>query len=94
MIRISKNVNKVVSITRQLKVDYDNDFIIDVTSFIIIPGVTIYNSIYQVDNNLIFSEQSGGLLVVVFATESDLDRFFVQLMRDIKINQIVNVDTK
>lgn len=63
---------------------------IDIDSFIIIPGVTIYNSIYQRGNKLIFEEQTGAQLIVDFLTEGDVDRFFIQISRDQKIDQIVN----
>ena len=89
MIRISSNTNKVVSIKRYYK---ENDDSVDVDSFLIIPGVTIYNSIYQRSNTLVFVERTGNSLIIEFISEGDVERFFIQLMRDNKISQLINVD--
>jgi hypothetical protein len=32
--------------------------------------------------------------VIEFTTEGELDRFFTVLMREIKLNQLINVETK
>jgi|SaaInlV_100m_DNA_2_1039680.scaffolds.fasta_scaffold04730_5 hypothetical protein len=92
MIRISNNTSKVISIKRYYK---ETDDSTDVDSFVIIPGVTIYSSIYQRKNTLVFVEQTGNSLIVEFLSEGDLERFFIQLMRDTKLNQLMyNVDPK
>ena len=69
------------------------DFEID--SFVIIPGVTQYKNIYTNANWLFFSQEDYGQSIVIeFTTEGELDRFFTMLMRDIKLNQLINVETK
>ena len=96
MLRISKNTNKIVSIQLCTKevVDpsYKNP---ELDSFIIIPGVTQYNHIYSTGNWIVFDSHDS-YIGVQFSNVADLERFFIQLMRDIKINQITNisVDTK
>ena len=87
MIRISNNTSKVISIKRYYK---ETDDSTDVDSFVIIPGVTIYSSIYQRKNTLVFVEQTGNSLIVEFLSEGDLERFFIQLMRDTKLNQLID----
>ena len=67
---------------------------VDIDSFLIIPGVTNYSSIYSVGNSLRFIEGSGNSITVDFNSEGDLERFFTQLMREIKLNQITNVESK
>lgn len=92
MIKVSSNFNKIVSIKRHFRENGD-DVIID--SFLIIPGVTIYNSIYQRSNTLVFVEQTGNSLLVEFLTEGDVERYYTQLLRDTKLNQLMNnVDPK
>ena len=88
MIRISNNTNNIVSIKRIFS---DIESWCDIDSFFIIPGITIYNSIYQIKNTIIFSENSGSDIEVMFNSSSDLERFFVQFMRDIKLNHVLNV---
>lgn len=82
MLRISKNMGKITSMKR-------GDFEID--SFVIIPGVTQYQHIYTKGNWIIFDGKSS-YIGVEFTSDSDLERFFVQLMREIKLNQITNVN--
>lgn len=88
MIRISKG-NKVQ------KIMIGNS---EVSSVFIIPGVTNYTNIFTYGNILCLSndkqEESANIF---FINESDLERFVVQLMNDMKnistpIN--VNVETK
>ena len=98
MLRISKNTHNIVSINISTKEQVpDNYTPPEIDSFIIIPGVTSYNHIYQKDNWLIF-DASDSYISVHFLSDSDLERFFIQLLRDIKLNQITNlnidVDTK
>jgi len=86
MLRITKNMGKISSIKL-------GDFEID--SFVIIPGVTQYKNIYTNANWLFFSQEDYGQSIVIeFTTEGELDRFFTMLMRDIKLNQLINVETK
>lgn len=69
------------------------DFAID--SFVIIPGVTQYKNIYTTENWLFFAQEDyKHNIVVEFVNEGELDRFFTMLMREIKLNQLINVETK
>ena len=69
------------------------DFPID--SFVIIPGVTTYKTIYTNANWLFFSQEDYKQSIVIeFVNEGELDRFFTMLMREIKLNQLINVETK
>ena len=94
MLRITKNTNKIVSIQLCTKdvVDpsYKNP---ELDSFVIIPGVTQYNHIYSTGNWLVFDSHDS-YIGVQFSNESDLDRFFTMLMREIKLNQLINVESK
>lgn len=91
MLRITKNTNKVVSIIASTKESVPEGYKpADVDSFIIIPGVTQYNHIYSKGNWIIFDSHDT-YIGVEFSSEADLERFFIQLMRDIKLNQITNV---
>lgn len=81
MWRISKETNKIKSIKRG---DYDID------SVIVIPGVCSYENIYTKQNFLYFSNSDWTKSIVVeFISEGDLDRFFTQLSRENKLNQIL-----
>lgn len=91
MLRITKNTGKISSI-RRIFMDCDDH--IDIDSFLIIPGVTAYVSIYSIGNSLKFIEVSNNSIIVEFNSEGDLERFFTQLMRDIKLNQITNVNVE
>lgn len=94
MLRISKNSNKIVSIVIGTKEVMDEGYEpSEIDSFVIIPGVTQYNHIYSKNNWLIFDSKDT-YLSVQFSNENDLERFFIQLMRDIKINQITNVSVE
>ena len=86
MLRISKNMGKISSMKR-------GNFEID--SFVIIPSVTQYKNIYT-NLNLLFFDQGDykQSIVVEFVNEGELDRFFTVLMREIKLNQLINVETK
>jgi hypothetical protein len=69
------------------------DFPID--SFIIIPGVTEYKNIYTNGNYLFFDQgEHKQSITIEFVNEGELDRFFTMLMREIKLNQLINVETK
>jgi hypothetical protein len=65
----------------------------ELDSFIIIPGVTQYNHIYSTNNWICFDNKDS-YIAVEFASEGELDRFFTMLMREIKLNQLINVETK
>jgi len=85
MWRISKESYRIKSLKRG---DYDID------SIIIIPGVSSYENIYTKQNFLYFSNNDYTKSIVIeFISEGDLDRFFAQIMRENKINQILG-DTK
>jgi hypothetical protein len=86
MLRITKNMGKINSMKK-------GDFPID--SFVIIPGVTQYKNIYTNENWLFFSQDDYKQSIVIeFVNEGELDRFFTMLMREIKLNQLINVETK
>ena len=96
MLRISKNTNKIVSIQFSTKQEVPEGYTpTEIDSFVIIPGVTTYNNIYTKENWIVFDSHDS-YIGVQFSNVADLERFFIQLMRDIKINQITNisVDTK
>lgn len=94
MLKISKNTNKIVSIRIGSNTEEpENHKLPEIDSFIIIPGVTIYNHIYSKVNWLIFHGRDS-YIYVEFLSETDLERFFNQLMRDIKLNQIINVSVE
>jgi hypothetical protein len=67
----------------------------ELDSFVIIPGVTNYNHIYSKDKWIVFDSKDS-YIGIEFNSPSDLERYFIQLLRDIKLNQITNVsiDTK
>ena len=96
MLRISKDTNRIVSIKwftkEEVETGYNGN---EIDSIAIIPGVTQYQHIYTKGNWIVFDSRTS-YVGVEFNSESDLERFFVQLMRDIKLNQITNVsvDTK
>jgi hypothetical protein len=86
MLRITKNMGKIISMKR-------GDFPID--SFVIIPGVTHYKNIYTNGNYLFFSQEDYKQSITIeFTNEGELDRFFTMLMREIKLNQLINVEAK
>ena len=92
MLRISSNTNNISCIKWFTKDTIDSKYegnIID--SFVIIPGVTQYQHIYTKDNWIVF-DSSSSYIGVAFNSESDLERYFVKLLREIKLNQITNVN--
>lgn len=96
MLRISKNTPKVISLKWLTKEKMDPGYQgTDIDSFVLIPGVTNYKHIYSSGRWIVFDTDNSSI-GVEFTSEGDLERFFIQLMRDIKLNQItnVNVDTK
>ncbi len=84
MFRISKISHNIISIL--IKYDVGEG---SVDSLFIIPGVTYYKNIYSIKNYLVL-ENDNSSVSVEFKTEADLEKFFIQLMRDIKIDKIVN----
>lgn len=92
MIRITKNTPKIVSIKwvtkEEMEPAYSGN---DIDSFVIIPGVTNYQHIYSSKKYLCFDSKTS-YIAVEFTSEADLERYFIQLMREIKINQITNVN--
>lgn len=85
MWRISKESYRIKSLKRVGK---------EIDSIIIIPGVSTYENIYTKQNFLYFSNNDYTKSIVIeFISEGDLDRFFTQMMRENKLNQILG-DTK
>lgn len=98
MLRITKETSKVVSIKWYTKEEVDPGYQgNDIDSVIIIPGVTQYQHIYTSGKFLCFDSKNS-YIGVEFNSETDLERYFIQFMREIKLNQITNinfdVDTK
>jgi hypothetical protein len=98
MLRITKTTPKVVSIKWHTKEEVDPGYVgNEIDSFVIIPGVTNYQHIYSSNKYLCFDSRNS-YITIEFSSEADLERFFVQMMREIKLNQITNVsvdvDTK
>jgi hypothetical protein len=94
MLRITKTTPKVVSIKWFTKEEVDSGYKgSEIDSITIISGVTQYQHIYSSSNFLILDSKDS-YIAVEFTSEADLERYFVQLMREIKLNQIthVNVD--
>lgn len=91
MLRITKNMGRINNIIRTKS---DGMLSNEIDSFIIIPGVTTYTSIYSVGNRLNFVELTGGVIEMEFTTDGDLERFFSKLMREVKLNQLlyINID--
>jgi hypothetical protein len=91
MLRISKR-NGIQSIKWYTKEDMDPAYNgTELDSFVIIPGVTHYQHIYTSNKYICFDSKSS-YISVEFNSESDLERYFIQLMREIKLNQITNVN--
>jgi hypothetical protein len=81
MLRISKNSGRIEAIKRNSQ---------NIDSFVIIPGVTTYSSIFSQGKVLWFTSlDPSSTITLYFTTDSDLERFFTTLLRDIKINQIL-----
>jgi hypothetical protein len=92
MIRISKTTQKVSDLRWFTKEEIDMNYKgTEIDSFVIIPGVTQYQHIYSSKNWLIFDSKTS-YIGVQFTSEADLERYFIQIMREIKLNQITNVN--
>jgi hypothetical protein len=91
MLRITKS-NGVQSIKWFTKEEMDPVYNgTDLDSFVIIPGVTHYQHIYTANNYICFDSEKS-YIAVEFGSESDLERYFIQLLREIKLNQITNIN--
>jgi hypothetical protein len=102
MIRITKNSGKINCIKILTKQEMEvHVFIltlndpgyngVDIDSFLIVPGVTQYKHIYSSNEYLIF-DSNDNYIYVEFASVADLERYFSQLMREIKLNQILDIN--
>ncbi len=92
MIRITKNTSRVSNLKWFTKAEVDPGYEgNEIDSFVIIPGVTNYNHIYTMGQWLCF-DSDNSYIGVQFNSEADLERYFVQLIREIKLNQITNVN--
>ena len=98
MLRVTKNAD-IVTIKwftkeKSADINYEGS---ESDSFLIIPGVTNYNHIYSKDNWIVF-DGNESYLGIEFKSIILLERYFVQLITEIKLNQIINVsvdvDTK
>jgi hypothetical protein len=91
MLRITKS-NGVQSIKWFTKEEMDPVYNgTDLDSFVIIPGVTHYQHIYTANNYICFDSEKS-YIAVEFGSEADLERYFIQLLREIKLNQITNIN--
>ena len=90
MLRITKNMGRITSMSRT-PLDYSK-MASNIDSLLIIPNVTNYSSIYSIDRRLVFVELSGSVVEIEFVTEGDLERFFSQLMREVKLSQILDIN--
>ena len=92
MLRITKITPKVVNLKwftkEEMGLNYKGT---EIDSVVIIPGVTQYQHIYSSKNWLVF-DSAKSYIGVQFSSEADLERYFIQLMREIKLNQITNVN--
>ena len=82
MWRISNGQWKIVSITKGQQ---------EIDGFVIIPGVTYYQSITIKGSSLVFGNEAWTESIsVYFKTEGDLERFLTGFERDFKIDQVLN----
>lgn len=92
MIRVTKNSGKINCIKILTKQEMDPGYNgSDIDSFLIVPGVTQYKHIYSSNEYLIF-DSTDNYIYVEFASVADLERYFSQLMREIKLNQILDIN--
>lgn len=92
MLRITKSNPKMTSIKWFTKQEVESTYQgNDIDSFVIIPGVTQYQHIYTKGNWMVFDSENS-YIGIEFCSEADLERYFIQLMREIKLNQITNVN--
>ena len=95
MLRINSNSRNIKSIKRYYCVG-NAQMESEVDSFVLIPGITSYNGIYQSNGNSLNFVERGQMvntMVIEFTNESELERFFIQLQREIKLNQISGIDS-
>lgn len=60
-----------------------------VDDFIIIPGVTEYEHIYVTGNTMVFINDRNNA-VVEFHNRTEIDKFFIQFSRDLKLISLLN----
>ena len=68
----------------------------EVSSVFIIPGVTNYTNVFTYGNMLCLSNNNADESAnIIFANESELERFVMQLMKDMKgVNAPINVNVE
>ena len=68
----------------------------EVSSVFIIPGVTNYTNVFTYGNMLCLSNNSQDESAnIIFANESELERFIMQLMKDMKgVSAPINVNVE
>lgn len=68
----------------------------EVSSVFIIPGVTNYTNVFTYGNMLCLSNSSADESAnIIFANESELERFVMQLMKDMKgVSAPINVNVE
>lgn len=64
-----------------------------VDDFIIIPGVTEYEHIYVTGNTMVFINDRNNA-VVEFNNRTEIDKFFIQFSRDLKLINLLNSGEK
>jgi hypothetical protein len=91
MLRITKS-NKIKNIKLFTKQEVPEGYKgTDIDSLILIPGVTNYNHIFT-EKNWLYFDSNNDYIAVEFESESEVERYMTQLMREIKLNQITNLN--
>jgi hypothetical protein len=87
---------KMIRITKGNKVQKILIGTSEVSSVFIIPGVTNYTNVFTYGNMLCLSNNSQDESAnIIFANESDLERFIMQFMKDMKgVNAPINVNVE
>lgn len=66
-----------------------------VDDFIIIPGVTMYEHIYVTGNTMVFiNDKNRNNAFVEFNNRTEIDKFFIQFSRDLKLISLLNSGEK
>lgn len=69
--------------------------IIQVDDFIIIPGVNVYEHIYVAGNTMVFiNDKNRNNAFVEFNNRTEIDKFFIQFSRDLKLISLLNSGEK
>ena len=91
MLRITKSnrIKAIKLVTKQQVSDVYKGT--DIDSLILIPGVTNYNHIF-IQKNWLYFDSNNDCIAVEFESESEVERYMTQLMREIKLNQITNLN--